>query len=220
MVKRCWPSITSRIGSLPVAWERCSSTTEPRKWPLCPPRLSAAALRGFGTRVPGVVATFQATALQQNADGATGFVAVATFTVCLSPSAMPSTRSVHPFDSKSRCRTVATSVETGMPPSADAATAVVAMATIGPEAPRRAELANATGAARSRRTADCYNFPETQHGAFRGCFGVDCRPAAQGASRARGPRQCRGPISTFLLMGRFCLECEQRARRTTEQHSE
>jgi hypothetical protein len=39
---------------------------------------------------------------------------------------------VHPFDRKLRRRTVATSIETGMLPSTDAATAVVAMAIIGP----------------------------------------------------------------------------------------
>ncbi len=44
----------------------------------------------------------------------------------------PCRDTVHSFDRKSRCRAVATSAETGMPPSADAATAVVAMATMPP----------------------------------------------------------------------------------------
>jgi hypothetical protein len=47
---------------------------------VCPARLSADALPGFGTRVPSIVATFPAAALRRSNEAATAVVAVATFT--------------------------------------------------------------------------------------------------------------------------------------------
>jgi hypothetical protein len=79
---------------------------------------------------------------------------------------------VHPFDRKLRCRTVATSVETGMLPSTDAATAVVAMATIGPTRSETSPLGGFLTYLLSTRENQAAFEPRSKLGGFERQFAV------------------------------------------------
>jgi len=79
---------------------------------------------------------------------------------------------VHPFDRKLRCRTVATSVKTGMLPSTDAAKAVVAMATIGPTRSETSPLGGFLTYLLSSRENQAAFEPRSKLGGFEQKFAV------------------------------------------------